>query len=234
MKLPFLTLFLIFIIYLTIQLKRTSRDQEKSDAEFWKREHDANFVRKKNIDNLPYIPFDIAQLPLHNELNDIHIAEYIEELSAISGAKILNSTGKSNTDLKLEYGTANITKLTEYDNNYTILVRNIARLAEKYLIHSSIMLQNISADAGNQDSNSAASNAELSAILKADAIQLLEYGISIGTDVRLNYELLSEIYADTNSFDKIAELKTAAASLNSLNKAPILRHLEKYDSIMDI
>jgi len=228
MKLPFLTLFLIFIIYLTIQLKRTSRDQEKHEAEYWKREHDANFVRKKNIDNLPYIAFDISQIPLHDELKDVHISEYIEELSTISGTKILNSTGKSNTDLKLEYGTANITKLTEYDNNYTVLVRNIARLAEKYLIHSAILLENISIAADTQEDKKASANAELSATLKSDARTLLEYGISIGTDVRMNYELLSALYAENNELDKIAALKVSAESLNSLSKAPILRHLEQY------
>ncbi len=226
MKLPFLTIFLVFVIILTIRLQMSKRSEKDVNKEFWDRELKANSVRRKDIDNLPYIPFDPAIIPEHPELNDERVDEYVTELKGLYGKRILNCTGRTNTDLKLEYGAANITKLTEYDGNYTILVRTIARLAEKYLIHSARFLEDVSTQEEGTDSAGQISHQQAS-VLKADAVKLLEYGISIGTDVRLNYELLGQIYADNNDFAKIEGLKTTAENLKSLSKEPILRMLDR-------
>ena len=180
-------------------------------------------------------------IPEHPELEDERVNEYITELKGLKGKRILNCTGQTNTDLKLEYGAANITKLTEYDGNYTILVRTIARLAEKYLIHSARFLEDVSTAETPKDGQEQAFTPktaglqsdqeqffkEQSSTLKADAQKLLEYGISIGTDVRLNYELLGQLYAENNDFAKIEGLKATAETLNSLSKEPILRMLDR-------
>ena len=230
MKLPFLTIFLVFVIVLTIRLQMSKRSEKDVNKEFWERELRANSVRKKDIENLPYIPFDPAIIPEHPELDDERVNEYITELKGLKGKRILNCTGQTNTDLKLEYGAANITKLTEYDGNYTILVRTIARLAEKYLIHSARFLEDVSTQDDSetaQENNDRQISQQMSDTLKADAQKLLEYGISIGTDVRLNYELLGQLYAENNDFAKIEGLKATAETLNSLSKEPILRMLDR-------
>ena len=58
MKLPFLTIFLVFVIVLTIRLQMSKRSEKDVNKEFWERELRANSVRRKDIENLPYIPFD--------------------------------------------------------------------------------------------------------------------------------------------------------------------------------
>ncbi len=209
MKMPIMTAFLFFIAILTFQIKRSDRNRDRAEDEFWERERKANFTRKKDIDNLAYIPFSLSDLPIHTELDDVRIQEFIQELSDLEGKRIFNCTGKSNTDLKLEYGAPNITRLTEYDLNYTTLVRNIARLAEKYLEIAASPSEGVDSD-----------------VLSRDAETLLTYGISIGSDVRLNYELLGKIYADRSEYDKIDELKKRALALNSLSKDPIIRSLD--------
>ena len=55
--------------------------------------------------------------------------EYRSLLTSLSTQPVVNLTGFTNTDLKLEYGTANITCLTEYDQNYTLL-ENMEQLLE--------------------------------------------------------------------------------------------------------
>ena len=230
MKLPFLTIFLVFVIVLTVRLQMSKRSEKDVNKEFWERELRANSVRRKDIENLPYIPFDPAMIPEHPEIEDERVNEYITELKGLKGKRILNCTGQTNTDLKLEYGAANITKLTEYDGNYTILVRTIARLAEKYLIHSARFLEDVSIQDDSetaQEHNDRQISQQMSDTLKADAQKLLEYGISIGTDVRLNYELLGQLYAENNDFAKIEGLKATAETLNSLSKEPILRMLDR-------
>jgi len=198
MRMPFLTTLLIIIFILTIQLKRTEGREEKIEEEFWERERKSNSVRKKNIDNLNYIPFDPEMLPLNIEVHDSEIKTYIDELGSLKDKRILNCTGKSNTDLKLEYGTANINALSEYDQNYTTLVHNIAFIAQYYFDNGYI----------------------------AEAKMLLEYGISICTDVKLNYDLLGKIYCNEGNFEKIEELRQKASVLNSLSKGPIIRALD--------
>ena len=59
--------------------------------------------------------------------------EYRSLLTSLSTQPIVNLTGFTNTDLKLEYGTANITPLSQYDQNYTVLVRTLQQWADLLL-----------------------------------------------------------------------------------------------------
>ena len=112
---------------------------------------------------------------------------------------IVNLTGQSNTDLKLEYGTANITVLTEYDQNYTLLVSTLQQWAD--LLY-------------NENHTN-------------EVRQILEFAVSTRTDVSRTYDILSDIYIAIGQADKIADLIATAETLNSLNKEVILRHLQQ-------
>lgn len=199
MKMPIFTIFVLFILALTARLHLSKRKEGRDIKEFWDRENKANATRMKDISNLDYISIPFDTLPLHREIEDEVIQTNISVLDDLKEKKILNLTGYTNTDLKLEYGAPNITRLTEYDLNYTNLVRAISKLGQKY-----IQLD-----------------------LKEDAIIILNYGIEINTDIRLNYELLANIYNEDNNFEKIAYLRAKAEELNSLSKEPILRYLDK-------
>lgn len=197
MKLPIFTTFLIFILWLTYELKKHSNDDREARKSFWARELEANSTRKKPIDQLPYISIPLSDFSLDFPVNDEKITEYRDTLRLLAEKKILNLTGYSNTDLKLEYGAPNITALTAYDQNFTVLVRTIAQLAEKYLALG----------------------------YSSEARTLLEFGISVGSDVRKNYELLATLYKENGEFSKIETLFGEAEKLKSLSKDPILRFL---------
>ena len=106
-------------------------------------------------------------------------------------------TGISNTELKLSYGAANLTELTEYDDNFTTLIKAIASLGHALI--------------DNNDT--------------ADALSFLEYGISIGSDISSNYIDLAIIYAATDRFDDIRKLKEKAGMLKSLSRDNIIEQL---------
>lgn len=225
----------LFFIIIKIARNRSVKKVQKEDESFWERERKANETRKVNIDNLPYIVLHEGQLPLHKELPDSRAQNYINDIESLYEKEILNCTGMSNTDLKLKYGAANITRLSECDQNFTVLVRSLARLAERYLDFSkeqeesedlSVLFEGTAfADTDADISEKTVLSSVSNDILIKDAQKLLEYSIIIGSDVKLAYELLSSIYIKNGEEDAIKRLILSASMLNSLNKEPILRYL---------
>ena len=51
------------------------------------------------------------------------VEDYKQIILTLKDLPIVNFTGISNTELKLRYGAPNIDLLTQYDQNYTLLVR---------------------------------------------------------------------------------------------------------------
>lgn len=205
MSLKFLASLIIFIVfvYSIIVVAQTTRRQkalaEKQEQEFWDREKRANSVRKKPLDGLDYVKIPLDRLPMDALPEDEKAREYKELLTYLSTQPIVNLTGFTNTDLKLEYGTANITPLSQYDQNYTALVRTLQQWADLLL------------------------NADL----KEEAEAVLSYAISIGTDVSHTYYALAKIYAGRSEYDKIADLIHQAEGLRSALRGSIVRTLQE-------
>lgn len=109
---PFLTLSLIFIAVLTYHLRKSDRAQEEVDHAFWEREQRANHTPKKDIESLDYIIIPSEKFPT------ILSSDSEKTLQELAGKRMIDFTDMTNTDLKLEYGTANITILTEYETDY--------------------------------------------------------------------------------------------------------------------
>ncbi|MBQ4283611.1 MAG: hypothetical protein IJB96_06770 [Lachnospira sp.] len=190
--------FIILIVVIQLKLRKSSRNDEKSIKKFWERESQANSVRKKNIDSLDYITIPRNMEFEKLETSDSDIIKLKTSLLALRDKKILNLTGYTNTDIKMEYGVGNLTDLSQYDDNYAELTRLISNLG-KLLIERGY------------------TNA---------AIELLEYGITCKTDVSTNYTLLADYYRENNEPEKIKMLTHTAKGLNSINKDVILRKLE--------
>ena len=184
------------IVFLGLQHSRKERD--KIEREYWQKEYRANSTRKKSLDNLEYITIPEEILRMHPKQFDEDINGYLLDLQDLSEYKIVNLTGISNTDLKLEYGTANITILSDFDFNYTNLVTALQKLAE--LLHE-----------GGDD---------------AHAIEVLEFAISTGTDVSKSYYLLADLYKTCGTPEKIELLIRRAETIHSLMKNSIVQNLQ--------
>ncbi len=137
-----------------------------------------------------------------SDTGDDEISEYQDTVRRLSGKRILNLNGLSNTDLKMEYGAANLPDLTEYDNNYITLVNILAKWGARLI------------ELERYD----------------DAVTVLEYGISIKSDVSRNFYLLADEYRRRNEPDKIDALTEAAGQLESIMKKPILQKLAEIRS----
>jgi hypothetical protein len=127
------------------------------------------------------------------------------ELCTLANAPIVNLNGISNTELRLTYGTANLEPLSVYDQNFTSLIRSLQKWGT------------LLTSAGKQ----------------ADAVTVLSYSVSIGSDIAGTYALLARLYKECGELDKLEELKSSAEKLNTLMKPSILRDLEKLTGSSD-
>ena len=199
MKVPFLASSIIFLAVFSHLLKKHSRTMEQEQQSFWSKEQQANNVRKKPLDDLNYITIPFDKLPCDCHAENATIADVLDSLHVLSERKIVNLTGITNTDLKLTYGTANITVLTEYDQNFTVLVTSLQKWAEALY--------------------------ELGAVEEAKTV--LEYAVSVDSDVSTTYELLADIYREAKDDDALETLIEHAENLSSASGKIIVRKLSK-------
>ena len=192
--------FIILLAIFQFFLKKNTKKHEELNKEFWKRERESNTVRKKDISALNYIIIpDTLPVPVDysgSEGNNLKTA--LNYFYTFKDKKMLNLTGKSNTDLKAAYGAANLDALSEYDENCTQMLKSIIPLATEL----------------NKSG------------LTDEAAAYLEFGISCHTDITQNYIMLGEYYASKGNIDKIQHLVNVAESLDSLTKKNIISRLD--------
>lgn len=220
--------FIIFIVVLQLVLKKNSKKDEEKTRQFWEREREANAVRKKDISNLNYIVIPNQLLPdknlpdknltnkavsdkkvsnqsLENTSDSLMNALTIPEVNnayrffaSFSDKKMFNLNNCSNTDIKLEYGAANLTIMSEYDDNFIAMCKAAVKLANAL------------------DKNG----------MIEEAVPYLEFIVKSGTDITAAYSLLMDYYIKNNNSKGIEQLKLYANSLNSLTKDIILKKLD--------
>ena len=192
--------FIILLAIFQFFLRKNTKKHEEQNKEFWKRERESNTVRKKDISALNYIIIpDTLPVPVDysvSEGNNLKTA--LNYFYTFKDKKMLNLTGKSNTDLKAAYGAANLDALSEYDENCTQMLKSIIPLATEL----------------NKSG------------LTDEAAAYLEFGISCHTDITQNYIMLGEYYASKGNKDKIQHLVNVAESLDSLTKKTIISRLD--------
>ena len=192
----FFILTILLVVWIHYQKARTDRSAVRKSEAFWERERQANLTRKKDISNLDFITVPVDQLPFP-ETGQEEISDIQKHILNLASSKIVNFTGLSNTDLKLQYGAANINILMEYDKNYLELVRSLYRYGK--LLY---------------DQNR-----------KDEAAAILEYALSVKTDVSANYTLLATIYKEKNEIDRINYIISCAEELTSMTKKALLANL---------
>lgn len=189
--------FLIVISVLAFFRRRSSRHSEAAAEQFWEKEYESNHVRKKDISDLSYITIQLNSLPLG--VCETERCKSLEaQLRALAEKKIVNLSGISNTDLKLTYGTANLTALSEYDQNFT-------------------QLSNLLYSYGKELEDNG---------FRQEAIQVLEYGVSVRSDASRLFLFLADLYAKEQKPDKIRTLIGQASALSPLLRDATVKQLE--------
>lgn len=164
---PFLAIFIVFCLILNFYIRKNDSEQQKVQDAFWEKELRSNAVRKKDISKLDYITIPLDKIP-------VKLCTSTEtKLYALAEKPMLNLTGISNTDLKLQYGTANLEILSEYDTNFLDFVSLVPDYAAELI------------DAGEKEA----------------ALMLLEFAVSVNADSRKIDRQLAALKEDLSSVD---------------------------------
>lgn len=200
-QIPIITIALVtFILFVAFRIRTLRAKEVKRDEAFWERERMADLTPARDLSAIDYITIPIEKFPLSffEENPDEEADMIIDELTELSKTRLLNLNGKTNTDLKLEYGRKNLPEMQQIDERFsrvTVLLCDLAKCfmeKEKY----------------------------------AEAAQILEYGMSIGSDISSNYTLLGECYKKLGDEDKFSDLRQKVDSMDFLMKGAVLRSLD--------
>ena len=182
-------IFAVFCAWVWYESHRTVRIAKEREEAFWERERKANETRRKPIDHLDYISIP-SSLPYDIATDNDNIAACIRTIEGIKEDKVLNLTGYTNTDLKLEYGAPNITDLSRYDQNYTTLVTSMQKWADELITLG----------------------------YEEEAVRIMEFMVSTKCDIGKTYRLLGKYYLQRNENDKFDNLISTIDEIKSINK----------------
>lgn len=198
MLFPILGIVLVGMIALALRYRYLNKKMDNDNETFYERERKANATPKKDISNLTYIKVPLEKFPI-GQIEDEEIKVIEDKLVALSEKDILNLVGKTNTDLKEEYGVPNFDKMQEVGENFNELTVTLVEYGNE------LMLRN----------------------MLDEAISVLEYGIAIKTDVSKNYTLLGDCYKQKNQPRKIKVLREQAERYDGIMRESIIRHLDE-------
>ena len=133
MKIPVFGLVMIFVIWLSYELKKHSKEDAKVHKDFWERERKSGFIPKRSTSDIQYITITESILPNNRGEEDGELNVLCNRIMSFSDKKIADLSSMTNTELKEKYGTANFTSLSEADNNFTAIVPILGRLCELLL-----------------------------------------------------------------------------------------------------
>lgn len=200
MRIPvFSAIILIFVVWLQYEIRKTSRTSKKSMDQFWDNEKASNLTRKQSISDLELITISIDELP-SEDYADQTLNSYRDKLKELNGKKMINLSEFTNTELKSRYGVANLSLLTEYDNNFTTFVSISQKWADRLYT------------GGNRSAAKA----------------VLEYTIACHTDIPRAYRLLAEIYQKEGTPEKIEQLITLLKDQKLHDKDKLIHDLRVY------
>ena len=161
----FIFIFIFLIVIFRFYCHKHTAHQEQVIQDFWDKEQQANNVRKQDITGLEYVTLSADLIPgtLHTEEEEI--------LLSLIDKKMLDLTDYTNTDLKLKYGAANLDELSQCEQNYVTMIRQLPIYARQLF------------DAGYTD----------------EAKKLLEFGLSLENNSGSIYNTFKELYQSQDS-----------------------------------
>lgn len=193
----FLICIIVFVIWFRVKMKKAGKEANIQNTQYWEREEQANFARKKDISNLEYLTVDDSELMLKTPENDEE-ANLMQQLTDCAHRRMLNLSAYSNTDLKEQYGVVNLEELSNCDQNYLYFIRALSNWGRYLYDHDDY----------------------------ERAQSVMELSLRIGSDISHVYTVLAQIYLKQGNEEKVDELIRQAASSDMALKDSLIRKLK--------
>lgn len=209
----FLLFVILFAFWVRYEIQKNSKAESNSNADFREREQQANFARKADISSLDYITVPLDHLPFTKDYDGVkasyslspgiddftknEILSCEKNIITLSSKKILNLNGMSNTDIKLQYGVANLQILIQYDENFAKLSRTLAKWGRLLF------------DANEYDASE----------------KVLSYAVSCKSDIEEVFTTLAKIYHQTDNELGLSELVDACSCFDELRRDNIINQI---------
>ena len=209
----FLLFMILFAFWVRYEIQKASKAESDSNTDFREREQQANFARKVDISNLDYIVIPLSDLPFTQNYDEVTasytLSQNIDDFTkgeilscerniiALSHKKILNLNGMSNTDIKLQYGVANLQIMIQYDENFAKLSRTLAKWGKLLF------------DANEFDASE----------------KVLSYAVSCKSDIEEVFITLAKIYHHTGNELGLSELVSACSCFDELRRDNIINQI---------
>lgn len=198
MPIPLIVIVAILCLLLMHNIQRSKRIAEERSSNFWKAEAKADTTRKQDISAQDYIKLPMEHLPFGIDTSK-EVQEAEEVLHRLEQTQMLNLNQYTNTELKLTYGAANLSFLTECDERFTLLVRTLYQWSCLLLEHGHMK----------------------------EAIRVAEYSVEIGSDISGCYYMLADYYQADDNPDAMEQLRQSAQQLTGLQAELIMQYLNK-------
>lgn len=201
------TIFIVFLIFIFVfqhNLRKSDRMISHNRRSFWDKEEKSLFVRKTDLDPNDFVHANAEALPHYSleyfkELGDEHLYKLQERCFKLASEPMMNLSELMNSDIRLKYGAANLGLVENYEDNYNQYLRALYKLAKGYY--------------------------ELDK--KTEALQVLEEGINMKTDISDHIILLGKLYLETHRNDRFETLYNSTLQLKTLTKSKSIQGLEQ-------
>lgn len=194
---------LIAIFIFRHHMKKSSKKQDDVSKKFWAKEASSLVVRKKELTQDDYVYPNLTEEDLKGEAwfeaqGQKSLYRYEKQIAGLLKQPMMNFQSMSNTDLRLTFGTANLTIIRENEERWNSYLKALYQIGSKLLASGETLY----------------------------SIKLLEEGIAMGTDNRQHFLALGRYYKDSGNTDAFHRLLTTAQSLESLTKNALVRDLK--------
>lgn len=191
-------IFIFIVAVFNALLRAAGRDNMKNLDDFLETEQQANYVRKKAIDQKYYFTPDMQRYPIkHYDSLDTNHADIMKKQERVMKKSALHmikfSPKKSNLEIKIEFGFPNLELITNYEENWSGFFRALIDWAEAL-----IRIENFS-----------------------DAEIILLNAIKDGCDFSKAFILLADIYYNKQDRAKLKELLSYTQKLDSFSQNKI-------------
>lgn len=194
---PILSIVIIGVIVLAFIYRKNDKKQKKDIDDFWEREKLAKTVPPKDLDTVEYLKVPIDKF-YFGTLKDAETKELENKITEYSKKRLINLTGKTNTQLREMYGSPNLEIMQEIGDDF-----------DKF----SVVL--------NKYAKELVENGHFK-----EAVSVLEYGLVIKTDISENYIMLANCYKELNQERRIETLRDQVKTLGLLREPLIIEHIE--------